>query len=556
MKKLISVLLLLGLLAGLCCGAAFADDDRGELLYGEWRELEPIHNGRSAPFYPDKKVASCTDLIVRLYVEEYTGAPFGNWYLYAKDLDGKWDHIADLKLDKSLADGHIEQYDLHFKKPVAFQALAFCMRDKGSIYTVQIDADFYLKTGEFDNTPETTPMPDSVKGQKLAGEWSEDMLQLRFYYKSAPFILEKKVASCTDLVMTLRVKELTGVPYGAWYLYAQGYDDKWEHIAEFEFDRSMVEDSVKDYEFHFKKPVAFKALALSVRDNGAVYSLDIDCDFFLKTGEIDNTPEPTPMPASAKGPQLAGEWSEDMLQLRFYYKSAPFILEKKVASCTDLVMTLRVKELSGYPYGVWYLYALGYDDQWSHIAEFEFDKSMVEDSVKDYEFHFKKPVAFKALALSVRDNGAVYSLDIDAGFFLKSGELDNTPEVTPMPAAAKGKALTGAWGELEPIHNGRSSPFVLDKEVTGCTDLIMTLNIDEYTGYPFGNWYLYARDKDGNWNALTDFKLDKAMGDGHVEDYVFHFKKPVSFKALALCMKDKGAEYRLDWTVDFFDNTP
>ena len=181
---------------------------------------------------------------------------------------------------------------------------------------------------------------------------------------------------------------------------------------------------------------------------------------------------------------------------------------------------------------------------------------MVEDSVKDYEFHFKKPVAFKALALSVRDNGAVYSLDIDAGFFLKNGELDNTPEVPPMPAAAKGKALTGAWGELEPIHNGRSSPFVLDKEVTGCTDLIMTLNIDEYTGYPFGNWYLYARDKDGNWNALTDFKLDKAMGDGHVEDYVFHFKKPVSFKALALCMKDKGAEYRLDWTVDFFDNTP
>ena len=419
MKKLISVLLLLGLLAGLCCGAAFADDDRGELLYGEWRELEPIHNGRSAPFYPDKKVASCTDLIVRLYVEEYTGAPFGNWYLYAKDLDGKWDSIANLKLDKSLADGHIEQYDLHFKKPVAFQALAFCMRDKGSIYTVQIDADFYLKTGEFDNTPETTPMPDSVKGQKLAGEWSEDMLQLRFYYKSAPFILEKKVASCSDLVMTLRVKELTG-----------------------------------------------------------------------------------------------------------------------------------------YPYGAWYLYALGYDDQWEHIAEFEFDKSMVEDSVKDYEFHFKKPVAFKALALSVRDNGAVYSLDIDADFFLKTGELDNTPEVTPMPASAKGRELTGAWGELEPIHNGRSSPFVLDKEVTGCTDLIMTLNIDEYTGYPFGNWYLYARDKDGNWNALTDFKLDKAMGDGHVEDYVFHFKKPVSFKALALCMKDKGAEYKLDWTVDFFDNTP
>ena len=47
-----------------------------------------------------------------------------------------------------------------------------------------------------------------------------------------------------------------------------------------------------------------------------------------------------------------------------------------------------------------------------------------------------------------------------------------------------------------------------------------------------------------------------AFADGHIVQYDLHFKKPVSFKALALCMKDKGAEYTLDWAVHFFDNTP
>lgn len=115
--------------------------------------------------------------------------------------------------------------------------------------------------------------------------------------------------------------------------------------------------------------------------------------------------------------------------------------------------------------------------------------------------------------------------------------------------------LFGSWGEQQAIHNGLTCPFNLDKEIVNCTDLTMELTITEYTGYPFGNWYLYAKDLNDRWDHIENFRIEKEQGDGSTRTYEFHFDSPQSFKALAICMRDKGNEYSMNSSENFYVNS-
>ena len=112
--------------------------------------------------------------------------------------------------------------------------------------------------------------------------------------------------------------------------------------------------------------------------------------------------------------------------------------------------------------------------------------------------------------------------------------------------------LTGEWGQTEAIRNGTSKAFYLDYPCTGCSGLTMSLRIVSYTGYPFGEWYLYARDTDDNWTHIAQFRITPEQADGEETAYDFVFDSPQSFTALSICPAENGMEFELDRVILFY----
>lgn len=277
MKKALSFLLVFCMLLPLFCVPAYAANTA---LTGTWGDQEPIHNGLSTPFYLDKNVVNCKDLTLELSIYEFTGHPFGNWYVYAKDLKGNWSSIADFKLSKDMDDGHTETYTFRLKQPKSFQALALCMRDKGNSYSLSWGkANFSIGSGSLQSNARPTPKPVAQRGTLLTGSWGDQEPIHNGTY--SPFVLSKKVTGCTDLTMALEITDYTGYPFGNWYLYAKDLEGNWSHIAEFRIEKDQGDGSCTTYDFHFKKPQSFKALAICVRDKGSQFSLSWDIDFYV-----------------------------------------------------------------------------------------------------------------------------------------------------------------------------------------------------------------------------------------------------------------------------------
>ena len=124
--------------------------------------------------------------------------------------------------------------------------------------------------------------------------------------------------------------------------------------------------------------------------------------------------------------------------------------------------------------------------------------------------------------------------------------------VSGQTSASGQKQLSGSRGEWQAIHNGLSRPFILSEAVYDCTDLTMELTLTEYTGYPFGNWYLYSEDLNDRWEHIGEFRIEKEQADGEMRSYSFHFDTPQSFKALALCIRDKGNEFTYSDEIRFY----
>jgi FOG: TPR repeat, SEL1 subfamily len=116
-------------------------------VIGESGDVEGVR-GPTHPLYLAKPLVDIKDLTLILSVDQLSGYPFGYFYLYVKDIKGHWHHTALFKIDKSMADGHYETYNLQFDQTEpAIVALAICPEEKGMDFTAAFDA-YYIASAE------------------------------------------------------------------------------------------------------------------------------------------------------------------------------------------------------------------------------------------------------------------------------------------------------------------------------------------------------------------------------------------------------------------------
>ena len=71
----------------------------------------------------------------------YDGNPFGEWYLYIRELNGKWSHVALFNLKTSHVDKTITA-NFSFDQPVSFDAIAVLKRGE-DYFKISYDVEYY-----------------------------------------------------------------------------------------------------------------------------------------------------------------------------------------------------------------------------------------------------------------------------------------------------------------------------------------------------------------------------------------------------------------------------
>ena len=175
MKKLVALLLTLSmifLLAAMGGSAAFADDAKKEekaYLTGHWGEIEWVRNGDNNPFYLDETVSNVSWVELTMTVPAAPrGYPYGDWYLYVLDKDGKnWSHVAKFALTKDMTQGKPVTIRLALDAPTTFKAITITSVDSGMDFTLWRFIDFYTDPAV---VPESMrgAEPDSIEDQVLA----------------------------------------------------------------------------------------------------------------------------------------------------------------------------------------------------------------------------------------------------------------------------------------------------------------------------------------------------------------------------------------------------
>ena len=114
--------------------------------------------------------------------------------------------------------------------------------------------------------------------------------------------------------------------------------------------------------------------------------------------------------------------------------------------------------------------------------------------------------------------------------------------------------VLGSWGvEQYQMREGFSTNiYTLDHPLESCMRMTMSFSMADYTGYPFGVWYLYARDLDGHWSHIAEFEVTEAVVNGNWGEFMFEFSPAVSFDALAVIERDRNI-YSATTYVDFYD---
>ena len=136
--------------------------------------------------------------------------------------------------------------------------------------------------------------------------------------------------------------------------------------------------------------------------------------------------------------------------------------------------------------------------------------------------------------------------------------IKDNNRATPIPTAATSqkpgpKQLDVARTDSEYLReNQQSATFYLTTPIKNCTYLKMELTVTECSGFPYGNWYLYAKDLSDHWNHIEAFRIEKDVVMGRLYTYVFRFSDPQSFKALAITMQDRGNEYSITYDLSFY----
>ena len=137
---------------------------------------------------------------------------------------------------------------------------------------------------------------------------------------------------------------------------------------------------------------------------------------------------------------------------------------------------------------------------------------------------------------------------IDDAFNKGVGMSKPLPTPTTLPSA-----IDVAWTDTEYLReNQHSATYYLTTPIENCTYLKMELTVTECSGFPYGNWYLYAKDLSDHWKHIDAFRIEKDVVMGKMYTYVFRFSEPQSFKALAISMQDRGNEYSISYSISFY----
>lgn len=114
-------------------------------------------------------------------------------------------------------------------------------------------------------------------------------------------------------------------------------------------------------------------------------------------------------------------------------------------------------------------------------------------------------------------------------------------------------ALDGAWTSEQNVslRGVNTNIFKLNDTVTNCIGFSMDVAITEYTGNPFGKWFVYARDLSGKWNIIADYVMEKERA-GEYQHFDFEFDAPVTFDAVTI-VEEQNVYHSVSSSIDFYD---
>lgn len=144
-----------------------------------------------------------------------------------------------------------------------------------------------------------------------------------------------------------------------------------------------------------------------------------------------------------------------------------------------------------------------------------------------------------------------YKLAADAGI---AGAEEKTlePQYAVFHWKDNAAVLTGKLGVYESIVGRDTMPFYLDTPVLDCGALTMELAMMNYSGWPFGEYGVFAQDLNGSWVELGRFQITQDQTDGEATTYDFIFPQPLSFRALAVVILEKGMDFTLYHADNFY----
>lgn len=112
--------------------------------------------------------------------------------------------------------------------------------------------------------------------------------------------------------------------------------------------------------------------------------------------------------------------------------------------------------------------------------------------------------------------------------------------------------MPGTYGETVPFGRGHSVPIYLDTPVTKCDFVKIILRITPIQGYPYGSWYLYRQDLNGDWAHVAGFTFEEKMIDGAPVTLELKLDQTESFQALALCTAENGMSYEMNQYLEVY----
>ncbi len=128
----------------------------------------------------------------------------------------------------------------------------------------------------------------------------------------------------------------------------------------------------------------------------------------------------------------------------------------------------------------------------------------------------------------------------------------------PAYAGAKNSRMTklsGEYGAPENVRYDRAAmvnPFYPDRPVQDCKWVTLSLSVEPKSGWCGGNFYLYLKDPEGNWQHWATFRLEEEKADGTAYIYRMALDGSTDFVAAALWPADKMMEFEAEFEYSLF----